>query len=275
MCRVTFVCCFNDREQFERFRKQLKEQSEESVLIGIDNTESAFSSCAAAFNSVAGRLATPFVIYSHQDMIFESPDCVRSLADYLSRTGKDDITGVAGSRMGVFSSYTTISHGKDNKRPAGKYTVSGSEECETVDECLFGGYSEHFREGFRFDEKVCPDWHLYAVEQCLRTKLRGNKVWVCEARMYHCSDGIHNEKLHRGFRELSRAYAHDLKYICAPCCRGYTGILRRNWGYLKRNKTIKIMPASRAASAAVNRIDRLGRKNRAVRYILYGKELFK
>ncbi len=274
MNRMTVVCCYNDREQFDGFRKQLQEQSEEPVLIGIDNTESAFSSCAAAFNSVAPSLSTPYVIYSHQDMVLESPDCIRSLADYISQTGKDDIIGVAGSRMGVFSSYTTISHGKADKRPAGKYGVSGLEECETVDECLFGGHSEHFQKEL-FDEKVCPDWHLYAVEQCLRTKLCGGRVWVCEAKMYHRSDGIHNEKLHRGFREMSRSYAHKLKYICAPCCRGYTGLLRRNWGYLKRNKTIKVMPASKPGRALVNRIDRLGRKNRAVHYILYGRELFK
>ena len=275
MSRISLVCCYNDRDLFEKFRNQLKEQTEDAVLIGIDNTRSVYHSCASAFNSIADRLSTPYVIYSHQDMVFESPDCLKDFADAISRTGEDDIVGVAGSRMDQFSSYTNISHGKSDKRPAGKFRVSGIEECETLDECLFGGHSRHFSGRYRFDEKVCPDWHLYAVEQCLRTKLSGNRVWVCEADMYHCSDGIHNQLLHEGFRRLSRAYAHKLKYICAPCCRGYTGFLRRNWGYLKRNKNIKVMPDSKLARVIINRIDRLGKKNKVVHTILYGSNLFK
>ena len=274
MNRVTIVCCYNNGKQFEEFQRALSEQTEQVVLIGINNTNSTFSSCASAFNSISDQLETEYVIYSHQDIEFENSYALEKIVYYLEKTDKDDIVGVAGVRINEKSSYTNIFHGINNKRYAGKFRVSGIEECESVDECFFGGHSAHFRE-FKFDEKLCNNWHLYAVEQCLRAKKNGNKVWVCEADLYHNSDGIHNEMLHKNFRDLSKAYSRDFKYICAPCCRGRTDFIRRNWGYYKRNKKLGIKVKPFVLRKLLGLIDKLSGKIKLVKYILYGEELFK
>ncbi|WP_029323413.1 glycosyltransferase [Butyrivibrio sp. AE3004] len=274
MSRITVVCCYNDVQQFENLKKELEAQSESAKLIGINNTSSRFGSCAAAYNSVIKDVSTPFVIYSHQDIVFEDTDNIKQLADYLEKTGIDDILGVAGVRRSPKATYTNIYHGISNKRPAGKLKIEGIEECESVDECLFGGHTDHFRKE-PFDEVICNNWHLYAVEQCIRTKVQGNKVWMCDVALYHCSDGEHNDKLHENFLVLSKAYHKKLEYIATPCCRGCTGLIRRNWGYLKRNRKLGIYSDSRLVNAAFKRIDKLSKRSQLIHYCLYGNYIFK
>ncbi|WP_026661191.1 glycosyltransferase [Butyrivibrio sp. AC2005] len=274
MNRVTVVCCYNDLQQFEDLKNALEKQSEKAELLGIDNRASAFSSCAAAYNSIVKDITTPYVLYSHQDIIFEDENNIKQLGDYIEKTGTDDIVGVAGVRVSPKITYTNIFDGLNEKKPAGKLRVEGLEECDTVDECIFGGHSEYFKKE-PFDEEICNNWHLYAVEQCLRTKLKGNKVWVCDVVLYHHSDGEHNYKLHENFRELSKAYHDRLDYIVTPCCRGYTDVFRRNWGFIKRNRKIGIYSNSRIFNGFAKLVDKLGQKNRIIHRCLYGKRFFK
>ena len=95
-------------------------------------------------------------------------------------------------------------------------------ECDTVDECFFGGHTEHFKE-YRFDEEVCDDWHLYAAESCLKTKSKdvNGRVFACEVELIHLSSGNYSPLLYTGFYRLCRKYASEYPVIktCCLCSR--------------------------------------------------------
>ena len=200
----------------------LKAQTCQCELIGIDNRgNKRFTSCAAAYNSVIEQVKTKYVIYSHQDILLNDPEALAKFVSYLERTGQDDILGVAGTKFSTPGTFTNIMHiwnysGKLGY--AGENRVTGDiEECDTVDECIFGGHTEHFRQ-YPFDEKVCNNWHLYAVEECLRTKaLSGGKVYCCDVPVFHLSSGTITPTFLYGFYKVCRKYAEYFPFIRTTC----------------------------------------------------------
>ena len=62
MEQVTVLCCYNNKSEFEKLKKSLSDQSVKVALIGIDNTEDAYSSCAVAFNENLNYLS--FIVIS-------------------------------------------------------------------------------------------------------------------------------------------------------------------------------------------------------------------
>ncbi|WP_026527625.1 glycosyltransferase [Butyrivibrio sp. VCD2006] len=271
---ITIVCCYNDPKQYNELVSQLNEQSVIPQIIGIDNTDNAYSSCSKAFNSVLDNIKTQYVAFSHQDMIFESPDVIKNFAIHLSRISESDLLGVAGVKANDKSTFSNIYDGLENKKIVGKSRIQDMEECETFDECFFGGYSSYFKNN-PFSEDICNNWHLYAVEQCLRARVLGGKVYVCDTDMYHHSNGVHNEKLHDNFRALSKAYHKKYNYICTTCCRGYTDFIRRHWGHYARNMKIGIKPQNAFIRKALNYLRKKSKKNKTLHNFLYGTGFFK
>ncbi len=172
----------------------LKIQTIPCEIIGIDNRgNKGFSSCAAAYNSVIDRVKTKYVIYSHQDILLNDPEALEKFVSYLERTGKDDILGAAGVRFDSTEGFSNVTHIHNRTgelvHGTAKFPEGDMIECDTVDECVFGGHTEHFRE-HPFDEKLCNNWHLYAAESCLLTKAYlGGKVWCCDVPVFHLSSG--------------------------------------------------------------------------------------
>lgn len=171
---VTIVCCYNNEAMYNDFVNTLKSQTCPYELIGIDNRRNGkFTSCAAAYNSVINDVKTKYVIYSHQDILLQDSYTLAHFVSYLERIKRDDILGAAGVRFGVKGTFTNIRH---VSRDTGEILFAGRNrlknkimECDTVDECFFGGYAEHFR-NYPFDDVICDNWHLYASEACLNTK---------------------------------------------------------------------------------------------------------
>ena len=172
MSEVTVVCCWTNEKQYQDFVNTLKAQTIPYELIGIDNRgNKAFTSCAAAYNSVINQVRTKYVIYSHQDILLLNTECLAKFLSYLKTSGQDDILGSTGVRFDTVGVFTDTKHKIGNElQYAGKNRLSGSiVEVDTLDECFFGGHTKHFRD-YTFDEILCDDWHLYAAEACLKTK---------------------------------------------------------------------------------------------------------
>ncbi len=236
MSKVTIVCCYNNEKMYQDFVDTLNAQSCPFELIGINNSgNGAFTSCAAAYNSVINDVKTEYVIYSHQDILLEKPDLLSKFVSYLERTGRDDILGVAGVRLDVERALSSTLHiwpETGELVPAGEFS-SGCDmaECFTLDECFFGGHSEHFRE-FPFDTDICSGWHLYAVEACLRTKSnygRGGAgtVYACDLPLIHNSiDGV-DYMFYWQFFKLCRKYAKYFPQIKTTCTNGRTDFFHR------------------------------------------------
>ena len=90
--------------------------------------------------------------------MLQGSDSLAEFISYLGRINHDDILGVAGERFSNPGTITNIMH-RDNKTgkiiPAGmRLMESDMMECDIVDECFFGGYTEHFRTN-PFNEYLC------------------------------------------------------------------------------------------------------------------------
>ena len=174
MSEVTVICCWNNEKMYSDFVDTLKAQTCPYELIGIDNRgNKSFESCAAAYNSVIAQVKTKYVVYSHQDILLNEPDTLAKFVSRLGQTGRDDIAGAAGVRFDTEGTFTDFIH---LRKQTGEFVLAGKNricpevmEGDTVDECFFGGHTEHFRQ-YPFDEILCDGWHLYAAEACLRTK---------------------------------------------------------------------------------------------------------
>ena len=233
MSDVTVVCCWNNEEKYASFVNTLKAQDCTFELIGIDNRgNKGFTSCAAAYNSVIGQVKTKYVMYSHQDILLNEPDTLAKFVSYLERTKRDDILGVAGAKFdvpGIFTEITDIDIKTGSLSWAGSEHLSADmEECNTVDECFFGGHTEHFRQ-YPFDGTICNGWHLYAVEACLRTQSNyvqgGGHIWVCDVPLIHNSvDGLDYSFYWQLFR-LCRKYAQHFPRIRTTCSGASTDII--------------------------------------------------
>ena len=74
------------------FLNTLKSQNIPCEIIGIDNRgNNAFTSCAAAYNSVINHVDTEYVIFSHQDILLTDANSLGNFLSYLQGLGHDDI----------------------------------------------------------------------------------------------------------------------------------------------------------------------------------------
>lgn len=230
--RATIVCCYNKQSIFKEMLNSLRTQLEEVEIIAIDNSNGKYKSCSLAFNSVINRIHTRYVIFSHQDIIYNSKDSLSRILDYFEKIGENDIVGVAGQRSSTKERIGNIKQGL-NQRRAVKGKVEGIEKCDTVDECFFGGHTECFRR-YPFSETLCSGWHMYAVERCLAALERGNKVYVVDANLTHLSGGKIDHTYNVTFYKLSKRYRSTVKYLATTCEGAPTAIGLSELYYIKR-----------------------------------------
>ena len=107
------------------------------------------------------------------------------------------------------------------------------QEFDNVDECFFGGATEGFRK-YPFDEQLCDNWHLYAVERCLNAKVNGHKVYACDVSLVHKSRGRINHGFNVNLYQICKKYSHKFKRLRTTCANTSTGFIGRTLYYLKR-----------------------------------------
>ena len=142
---ITIICCWNDKKQYQRLIDSIKIQDIKVNIIGIDNRNQVYTSCSRALNDAIYQVNTKYVLFSHQDIIFNSPTALNRILAYLNCINESDILGVAGSSFNSIYVKTNVLVGNcDELEYGGTERVNGIEECNTLDECLFGGYTEYF-----------------------------------------------------------------------------------------------------------------------------------
>ena len=228
--KVTIACCYGSPAKFRDFEATLKTQTCPYELIGLENEhDKNFSSCSSAYNSIINQVKTKYVIFSHCDILLSKPDHLAKFVSYLEQTERDDILGVVGVKFASFGLYSNIRHYMKQVGQlvdAGRLKVEGEMmECDTLDECFFGGHTSHFQE-YPLDEEICDNWHLYAVEACLRTKSKyvrgGGHVYVCDVDLIHLSTGTIDKDFLDGFKKLCRKYSDQFPFIRTPCISSRT-----------------------------------------------------
>lgn len=224
--RVTIVCCYNNEKEFNNFKNSVMSQTEPAVVLGIENSGNRFSSCAKALNSVLHSIETPYVIFSHQDILLTNRGMLKTFTDQLEDLGKFDILGVAGAVKNGTDSlvYTNIYHGIDDFKCKPGIRIVDSDrqetvtpiEVESIDECFFAGATDLFREN-PFDEEICDAWHLYAVAYSLFVRSKGGRALASGVELWHKSKGNLTPDFFTTLCQLAEKYGSSTRYITTTC----------------------------------------------------------
>lgn len=240
MAEVSVMCCYNNAQMYKEFENQLKQQDIDVDIIGIDNSNNKYKSCAKAFNDNLDKVKTEFVIFSHQDIRFIENKSIKRFLEFLKKTCLYGIVGVAGQSNDGHQC-SNVYHGT-KLIFTGDKRIDGYEECDTVDECFFGGYTKCFKD-YPFNESLCEGWHLYAVERCLNARKNNHKVYACGINLIHLSQGKLNDSYYKCLRKICDYYKEDFHYINTTCIQISTRYLNREFKILKEK--IAWMPVIR------------------------------
>lgn len=105
--------------------------------------------------------------------------------------------------------YGTL-HGKRNK------IAENLLEAQTLDECCIEMRKTTW-ERFKFNEVVCDNWHLYAVELCLRAGEQNVLIASGSFNIKHLSYGNVDKRYMKTFKEL--LVIHKKKKWVATTCK--------------------------------------------------------
>jgi len=177
----------NERTLNEILLKSLKNQIVKFELITLNNTKGQYKSAAEALNYGGKKAKGKYLMFVHQDVDLYSNTWLEEEEKILDKLSKLGIAGVAGRSKNEYSVITQIKHGNP-PRFVGKMQIEKPIEVQTVDECLTIIPKSIFTK-LQFDENVCNDWHLYAVDYCLSIKKLGFCSYVIPIFIYHKSPG--------------------------------------------------------------------------------------
>lgn len=155
------------------------------TLLDIDNSSNQYHSIREAFNDRLPQVHTKYTLFLHQDIRFLHKHALCDFMLELEKLEPFGVVGVAGCREGKhWDILSTIVHGND-AAPAGK-SIREATVIQSVDECMFAMPTQ-LAQSLAFS--MLSGWHLYAVEQCLRTADKGLDNYVVPAAVYHLSSG--------------------------------------------------------------------------------------
>lgn len=177
--KITIVCCYNDRKQYERLQASLAKQNTGYELIGMDNCHGQYASCSLALNAATARVETEYVIYAHQDVELPKEDTLARFAGYLAQTGEADLLGVAGIVPGAIPGrkkyfgeaegivLSGVQHGEGELAAAGEQAFSGMRACDSLDECFSAG-TRHISKRIRSMKScvitgICTAWSAVCI----------------------------------------------------------------------------------------------------------------
>jgi GT2 family glycosyltransferase len=190
---ISVICVYNNKKILENcLLKSIKNQTTKVELILLDNRKRRFKSAAEALNYGGEQAKGKYLMFVHQDMILNSRLWIEKVERMLGKLPNFGVVGVAGKCKNAKVAITNITHGIP-KQAAGEIHIKKPEKVQTVDECLII-ISETVFNILRFDEKVCSDWHLYAVDYCLSVKRLGFDSYVIPIFAYHRSPGYSMSK---------------------------------------------------------------------------------
>lgn len=211
---ISILCVYNDEEILEKFLlKSLKNQSVAYEQILLDNTKGRFKSAAEALNKGAEKAIGDYIMFIHQDIDLKSDNWLKNTENMLKSLDSPGIVGVAGiSPWDEDNKISNIQQGIPPKKIS-ENRITEPQIVQTVDECLLIIPKSVFKI-LKFDEELCDDWHLYAVDYCLSIKNKGFNVYVIPADIYHRSPGYSiSEKYFTTLKKLLQKHKKKYKVV--------------------------------------------------------------
>ena len=208
MKTVSIICVYNKTFILKKqLLTSLKKQKKEYEVILVDNRNKKFNSAASALNYGASKASGDYLIFSHQDIIIDDEDWLEKTIEQLEKLDNPGIIGVAGKTTDRFIR-TNILHGMPPKKVT-PFPLKKVEKASTVDECLFIIPKNVF-DKLKFDEKACPDWHLYATDYVLSVKKLGFNAYLLPTNLTHTSKGSSmSEGYYKTVRKLQQKHFNE------------------------------------------------------------------
>ena len=215
--QISVICVYNDIEAYtSQLLVSLKLQDVEYELIGIDNRERKYPSAAAALNAGAEQAAGDVLVFAHQDITLKSSDGLRKFAEAIAALPVGSVVGTQGVRDRSKVYYENLTAGETYIADYRYDYPMEPIEVSCVDEGFFGMCKETW-ERHHFDEVLCDNWHLYAVESCLYNRKTGGHVYVYPIQIHHYSMGTISLGYMQNLKLLCKVYRSDFKYIWTTC----------------------------------------------------------
>jgi len=217
----TVICLSNDPGVLGRFLlKSLEAQTLPYELRVVDTTRQKVASCAAGLNAAAREARGKYLVFVHHDVALVSPDFLAQAAGWLETLPDVGIAGAVGmSDRGENQAERgrgRILCGEFPGRIEGFTPVERPEVVQTLDELLVIIPAEVHRR-LPFDESVCDDWHLYAVDYCLSVRRLGLQAYVLPMLVHHLSGGGVNRAYFRTLAKVVRKHRQDYLQIFTTC----------------------------------------------------------
>ena len=215
--KISLICVYNNEKQLkEQLTESLKLQIGDIETVLMDSKKLGFKSASEALNYGAETAKGDVLIFSHQDIYIKEVDGIEKLALAIEGVEIGDIVGTQGVREKSKVYYSNLTAGKEFNPSIVKDYNEELIEVSCVDEGLFGMKKETWVQ-HHFDESLCDNWHLYAVEQALNARKNGHKVWVYPVQMHHFSFGTISLSYMNGLKKLCGIYRKNFKYIWTTC----------------------------------------------------------
>ncbi len=204
---LDIVCVYNNEDFYknELLASLDKQATSYGVrIIGINNSNRKYSSMSQAYNSVTNHLKGKWVLFLHQDIRFDTETSLNDIINDISKLSEHTIWGSAGVK-------------RDSRN-----TICSTDKpinVETVDECFFGMATSLFLK-LQFNEVLCDNWHMYAVEICLNNKCNGGDVCVVKTDITHISPGTVSKDYVKTLYKIIDYYKEkNVKAIWTTCAK--------------------------------------------------------
>lgn len=231
---ISIICLCNNKKVYNQYLKNsLANQRNCSYeLLLIDNKNNKYSSASKAFNEISKIAKGDLLMFVHQDIELTDEYTLNKIEDCFKQTHDLGIIGIAGAKgKDVISN---IYH-SEKKVLVSSNHITEVTEVNSLDECLFVVPKDIVLNN-PFDEEICNNWHLYAVEYCYRMKTLGKKVAVLPVEAYHVSYGdFMSEGYYQSLELLAKKYHNSFKTIDTTIRSWSTNplILKLNLAYLR------------------------------------------
>lgn len=191
----SIICVYNNEKVLNDYLiKHLETQNKNYELILLDNTSKKFVSAAKALNYGANKAKGEYLMFAHQDFDLHGDTWLKEAEKIMINLEDVGIAGIAGRSQEKGWTITNIKEGIPPKYISPE-KIKEPIKVQTLDECLFIIPKTIFKL-IKFDEEVCDDWHLYAVDYCLSIKNIGYEAYVIPLSGYHKS---HADSLSGGY----------------------------------------------------------------------------
>lgn len=190
--------------------------------IEIDNRKNDYKSASQALNYGFSISNGDFVIFLHQDIIFDS---VVSLVTIINAAKNGSVIGVAGCTADKGLLISSIYDGSNKERKLNTIKKDEVKRVLTCDECLIAMKRDVFLKLGGFDEVNFDGWHFYVVDISLRANELEIPCVIVPVEIWHRSLGKKDSAWEIYENVLRIKYKQYFKKIYYPCGYCFTNTI--------------------------------------------------